>query len=202
MSNATYLAIIQDVYALTARPDLAAETALAIRKATMKSHMAETWKNDISNVIITLPVLDNTVEVSWRYSLDLTSSVNFPLYRKLSSIDEYNNPLTGYEIHFKELDNDRILDEYFLEDINYYYQAGQQVNLRANKWLVQLSVDYYKYPDITPATYTSWISDQFRDMIVCEAAASVFRTIGKDSEATSYGNMFAENLLMLQMSEI
>jgi len=203
-----YNNLIADVYTLTKRPDLIAETALAIRKATMKAHSADMWKNDISTAIIILPVLPLGSQLSFRYAVDLTNVANFPLFRKVSSIDEYNTIPTGQELHFKELDSDRILDNYATEDINYWYQMGKQVNLRANKNLTYLSVDYYQYPNITPALYTSWIAQEFPDIIVCEAAANIFKTIGKDNEAASYGNMFAGtdgesgHLHMLRMSEI
>lgn len=203
-----YNNLVADVYALTKRPDLIAETALAIRKATMKAHQADMWKNDISTTLIALPVLPLGAQLSFRYAVDLTNTANFPLFRKVSSIDEYNNPLTGQELHFKELDSDRILDDYATEEVNYWYQMGKQVNLRANKNLTYLSVDYYHYPNILPAAYTSWIAQEFPDIIVCEAAANIFRTIGKDSEARSYGDMFvgtdgeSGHLHMLRMSEI
>lgn len=201
MSAASYLALVNDIYTITARPDLIAETALAVRKATMKCHLADLWKNDLATALVPMPVLDGAL-VSFRYSLDLTQAATFPLIRRVSSIDEYNIVPTGYEVHFKELDNDRILDSYLLEEINYWYQAGRQVSLRANKSLAYLAVDYWKFPDITTTNYTSWIADQFPDMILEEACASVFSSCGKDSESQRYAARFQENLAMLRTSEI
>lgn len=202
MSATSYIALQQDIYSLTARPDLVAETAIAIRKATMKCHLADLWKNDIVTTLYPLPVVGDAASLDFRYSIDLTQSATFPYYRRVSSIDEYNSPPTGLEQHYKELDNDRILDAYQMEQINYWYQAGQQIQLRANKSLTTLAVDYWRYPDITALNYTSWIADQFRDAIVEEACANVFATIGKDSEAQRYAAKFAENLQLLRTSEI
>lgn len=202
MSQATYLAIVADIYSLTARPDLIAETALAVRKATMKAHSADFWKNDLTVAFVTMPVLSTNGDVSFRYSLDLTATATYPLYRKISHIKEYNIPLTGQEIQFKELDMDRLLDNYLLEDINYFSQAGMQVSLRCNKVLGQLAVGYWKYPDINQTTYTSWIADQYRDMIIEEACASIYKAIGKDNEYQRLAQNFAENLHMLQMTQL
>lgn len=202
MSQATYLAIVADVYSLTARPDLIAETALAVRKATMKAHSADLWKNDLAVVYPTMPVLSANGDVSFRYALDLTDTATYPLYRRVSYVKEYNVPLTGQEIQFKELDMDRLLDNYLLEGINYFSQAGMQVQLRCNKALGQVAVGYYKYPDINQATYTSWIADQYRDMIIEEATAAIYKAIGKDTEYQRLAQNFGENLHMLQMTQL
>jgi len=201
MSQATYLALLDDMYALTGRPDLLAESALALRKATMKFHLADLWKNDITFALITVPVLDSSAE-SFRYTLDLTVSATYPLVRKVASISEYNVTPTGYELQFTELDQDRIMDSYAIEMVNYWYQAGRQVSLRANKLLTTLRVNYYRFPDVAPTVYDSWIAEQFKDNIVVEAAATVFATIGKDAEAARYAGMFQESLQLLRMSEI
>jgi hypothetical protein len=197
-----YTAVLADIYSITNRPDRTAETAIALRKATMKFHLAEQWAKDIGNVQVTLPVVTSGDSFSYRYTLDLSQAGSLPYFRKLSEIREYNNPLIGNEYHFKPLDNDRRVDDYVLEDINYYTVVGQAAQLRVNKQLTVLDVDYYLYPDITATQYNSWIAQQFQDAIVCEAAANVFAMIGKDAESQRYAGYFNENLLMLQMQEI
>lgn len=200
-SVALYNSLVSDIYNLTQRPDLIQETATAIRKATMKCHLADFWKNDLVEISYTVPVL-TVPAVSYRYALDLTDVTIFPLYRKISHIKEYNNPLTGQEIQFKELDADRLLDNYKLEDINCYYQAGQQVQLRANKFLTTLNIGYYKYPNVVPATYNSWIAVQYPDAVIDEAVAQIYRIIGKDQEAARLSALFGENIHYLTMTQV
>jgi hypothetical protein len=208
MSAASYLQLLQDVYALTGRPDRVAETALAVRKATLKYHLSDLWKNDLTTSTVTLPVINSGTDLSFRYALDLTDSATYPLVKRVSSIKEYNAIPTGREIQFDEYDSDNILTDYRVERLNYWYQMGRQVTLRANKILVQLAVQYWKYPDVTAASYNSWIADQFPDAISCEAASSVFATVGKVDEAARYAQMFngpdgiSGNLGLLRISEI
>lgn len=208
MSAASYLQLLQDVYALTGRPDRVAETALAVRKATLKYHLSDLWKNDLTTSTVTLPVINSGTDLSFRYALDLTDSATYPLVKRVSSIKEYNAIPTGREIQFDEYDSDNILTDYRVERLNYWYQMGRQVTLRANKILVQLAVQYWKYPDVTAASYNSWIADQFPDFISCEAASSVFATVGKADEAARYAQMFngpdgiSGNLGLLRISEI
>jgi hypothetical protein len=193
-----YPAILNDIYTLTARPDLVMETAKAIRKATMKFHLADFWKNDILSQPV-YPVAVSTGSVDWRYSIDTTS---LPLLRKIASISEYTVPLTGTEQYYKEKDADRVLDEYRAEYINYWWQAGQQVNLRANKLLTQVLIVGYMYPNVTIAGYNSWIAQQFQDAIIEEACASLYRHIGKLDEANALAGNFAENLHMITMAQV
>jgi len=208
MSAASYQQLIQDVYTLTGRPDRAAETALAVRKATLKYHLADLWKNDLTTSLITVPVIVAGSDMSYRYALDLTQSAQFPLFRKMSNIVEYNALPTGLEYKFKEYDADNILDDYRVERLNYWYQMGKQVTLRCDKILVQLAAQYWAFPNVVPATYNSWIADENPDFISSEAAAHVFAAVGKADEAARFAQMFlgpdgnSGNLALLRISEI
>lgn len=201
MTQATYNAILANVYSLTARPDLGAETALAIRKATMKAHLKDFWADDLTQTLVTLPVLSPVGDVSFRYTIDLTDIGLFPLLRKVAYVKEYNSPLTGQEIQFKQLDPDNLLDNYLLEEINYWTQISRQATLRCNKTLAQVAVGFYRYPNVDITVYDSWIAAQFPDIIVEEATAKVLATIGKDSEAARYANNFEDNIHAVTMAQ-
>lgn len=202
VSAAIYQTLLNGVYALTKRPDLSVETAQAVRKATMKAHMADSWKNDLTTVIVTLPVLSPVNATSFRYQFDLNDSVQYPLFKRISQVKEYNPVATGQEIQFKELDADRLLDDYQLEDINYWYQVGKVCNLRCNKVLSYLAVGYWKYPNTVPAQYTSWIASEFPDIIIEEAASYVFKAVGKDTEYVRFRDTWEENIALLRAAHI
>jgi hypothetical protein len=196
-----YASISAGVYDITKRPDLIQETILAIRKAIMKFHMAELWKNDIVQVypLVTVGVGDT---YSYRYSLTLSDAVVFPLFRRVAFIKEYNATPLGYELDFKELDMASLLDDYQLEKVDYWTQAGMGATIRSSKALTQLRVGYYKYPNVIPTTFESWIASQFPDAIIEEAIGSIFSSIGKMDEARDYKSRFLENLHMLQITQI
>lgn len=198
---ALYDSILQAVYALTARPDLVNETALAIRKATMKAHCADFWKNDLTERVVAVTPLI-AADTSFRYNFDLTDRVQYPLYRKMNYIKEYNATPPGQELQFKEKDADSLLDSYSLEGINQWYQAGMQVSLRVNKSLSNVKIGYWKYPNVISTAYDSWIAQQAPDIIVEEACAQIFKVIGKDSEHQRLAANFMENLHMLTMTQV
>lgn len=199
-SAALYNSMIADIYSLTKRSDRVAETALALRKATMKFHQADLWKNDLRSASVDLPVL--AVTDDYRYTFDFSDPATYPLWRRTAMIKELNNPLSGVETNYKELDADRLLDSYRVEDIDYWYQAGQQGSLRSSKVLSAVEVTYYKYPNVTAAGYDSWIAQQFPDAIIEEAVSNVFRVIGKDAEARMLASNFADNLHFLTISQV
>jgi len=167
----------------------------------MKLHGADLWKSDLHSSIVTLTPLV-AGDVSYRYSLDLSDAATYPLLRRISAIKEYNTALTGQEITFKELDADRVLDSYAIEDVNYWYRAGSAVQLRCNKSLTQLDVLYYKYPDINATVWDSWIARDFPDAVVEEALAQIYKVIGKDSESSRLAACFEENLQILRITQI
>jgi hypothetical protein len=194
-----YSEIVNDIYTLTNRPDLVAETALAIRKATLKMHSLDYFTQDrVSNIITITPAMQASI-LDNRYAIDLSpAGGNTTRYRAISFIREYNNPLTGQEIQFLKLEPDSIFNEYNLERQNYYYIAGSSAQLRSNKVLTQVTLAYYQYPDVNSTTYTSWIAAQFPYAIIEEAARAIFKMIGKDEEAQTYQEATAENIAMLQ----
>jgi len=198
---ALYADIRDTIYARSGRPDLIADTAAAIRKATMKLHMADLWKNDLVEVIYQVGTVDSA-NSSYRFSIDLTDPLKFARYRRISHIKEYNSPLTGRELNFNELDADRLFDGYGAECIDYWYQAGQQVNVRSSISISNLRIGYFSYPDVVPATYSSWIARQFPDAIIEEALSTIFKSIGKDTEYQRLAQAFNDNLAMLRTTQI
>lgn len=193
-----YNSIVASIYQYSQRPDLVQETLAAIRKATMKLHLADFWPNDSQSLQI-VPVQISAGSVDYRYTIDTTQ---IALLRKVTSIMEYNNPLTGAERFYTQKDIDRLLDDYKLEYINYWYQAGQQVNLRTDKLLTFVTVTGYFYPNVAPTSYNSWIAQQYPDAIVEEALVTIYKNIGKVEESNALARSFEENLHMIQMAQI
>jgi hypothetical protein len=203
--NALLQSIINDVYTHTNRPDLVAETALAVTKATVRMHTlgqrtsggisgAVFYIKDISTVVISLPTqADN------HFSIDLSP---YPLIRAVKTVQDYNYPLTGREVQYPPLDPENIFDSYNVERANYFFRAGLGLTLKCQKPPAAIQLQYYSYPITDGATYNSWIATDFRDAITEEAAGTVFRMIGKDEEFKVYQAMSQDNIAILQSSNI
>ncbi len=222
-SSVLYAQILADVYTLTARPDLAAETILAVRKATVKAHSADFWKGDIVIVpkyTLPAPIVDIT-QPSSRFLINLADAINFPNLRKVAYIKEYINPagqvssavsawdtlIANYgtsprQRNYDECSPESVIDDYGTERTNYWYQAGKQVALRTYTPILYAVFGYWAYPNATASGYNSWIAQEYPDIIVEEAASLVFRMIGKADEAAAYAGNWRDNLHLLTMSQV
>ena len=69
-------------------------------------------------------------------------------------------------------------------------------------YLIKIIGGCYLNPDITSLNYTSWIALDHPYAIIFDAAATVFKSIGKDEEAAAYRNMVVEQILMIKASNV
>lgn len=195
----TFAQLLTDLYTITNRPDLANESAVALRKATLKYHMAQDWIQDEVQSIVTLtPLYTNDS----RYSVDLTPAP-FTRFRNIKSVQEYVNPPTYGYVEFRKYEVNDLIDDYGYEKTNYFYRAGTNLLLRCDHVITQAKVTWFQLPDVTSATYNSWIANIFQDAIIEEAASKIFGMIGKPNEQKIQQQLFAENLqLLTQMAVV
>lgn len=189
--------MVANVYVLTNRPDLVAETKSQIKKAAIKLHGKDFFNPDLKEVILTL-----TPNSNMRYTIDLTDSVNIPRFRKGHYLREYVNPPTGQEVQYKKYDAADIMDDYNVERTNYFYQAGIVLQLYATKVLTQVKFGYYQFPDTSETTFSSWIANLSTAYIEEEAAMNLFKIIGKDEEYQKFQALTADNLQAIIMAGI
>ena len=94
---------------------------------------------------------------------------------------------------------DDIIDDYNVEKVDYWYQAGTGIYLNSYTVITNAAVNYYRFPVVTAdVNYSSWIADMLRDAISIEAAAEVFKAIGKDDEFQRMKAEFEGNLSLLR----
>lgn len=74
------------------------------------------------------------------------------------------------------------------EELDVYYIAGDQINLKLKTLATEMLIAYFSYPPVLLGTQTFWLLDTVPYMIIDRAAAQVFNAIGDDkSEATHRG---------------
>src|SRR6185312_3840961 len=121
--------LIDDVYTLTNRPDLVAETSLAVRSATLKLHSLDNWYKDIYQTGIQWNPVDYIQSLEYRTLV--------PRYRKFKYLRKYSPPtgndMMGYDGDFFTLITpDNTLDDYGINRENVCYVAGAYINIRSN----------------------------------------------------------------------
>ena len=192
----TFAELQADVITETKRPDKTSLITLEIQKATLKFHMADFWLNDlVKGAVVPLTPLYSG---QGRYQIDTTASP-FTRFRKAQLIREYVAPPTGLERNYSRIEANDIIDSYNVEKVDYWYQAGSSIYLNSLTEISNASVNYYRVPVITAdVNYSSWIADLFKYAIIMEAAAGVFKAIGKDDEFQRMRAEFSENLALLR----
>jgi hypothetical protein len=184
--------LVQEVYTKTNRADLVAETAQALRTATMECHLRDTFDKDIREGGIQLST------AAAIFQLDIPSL--FPLYRQFSYLRIWD-PVTVTPGEFFDLITPNvILDDYGWDRTQVAYVGGQLLNVRARGDISGLLYGYFALPVTAPVTaYRSWIAADYPDAIWTRAAAKVLRDIGNLEEANKQQEV-AVNWLNLVVS--
>lgn len=180
MSTPLYQQIYDDVVILTGRPDLADETALAVRTATRSIHNRAHFPRDVVSSLVQLP---NAV-----YQVALDTQVLFSRFRgasTLRALDVNSNPLSYPEIEVVELGD--IYDPVYgnLRN-NIAYQAGTALNVRTSIAISGLIVEYFSSPDVSPSVYSSWIAQLAPDVITYQAASFVATATGNEEKSQKW----------------
>lgn len=185
----------QAVYDLTNRPDLVSQTLLAIQKATLKIHHSDFYYKDLR---------ESGLEFSGEaYFQELDYKTLFPLWRALKYLRKYDAVALTAGKFFDIKEPTDVLDyQYKNELTDICYAAGSVIQVKSSTSFQYAIVGYYTEPDITESGYTSWIAIDHPFAIITEAAATVFRTIGKTDENATYLAMAIDEVNTLKLSNI
>jgi len=187
--------LCDDVYTITNRPDLVAETQLAVRAATLKLHQSDFYFRDIFETSIQFDAED------FKQQFDVSSVV--PLFRALKYIRRYDPTGTGAAANFYEiLSATNLLDSYKQDRVNVAYAAGAYVNINSSVKLQYALLGVYVNPNVTPANFSSWIADNHPFAIVFEAARLLFKQIGFDEMSATFDKLATEQLVEVRMANI
>jgi hypothetical protein len=190
----TLAELIQEVYTITGRPDRVAETASAIKSATLKAHQSDFYYKDIFETGVAFSSAAFIQQLDYRALL--------PLWRANKYLRKYDNNTGTPGAFLTLIQPELVLDRYTVEKTNIYYFAGAYANIKSETSEQYYLMGCYLNPDITTAGYNSWIAKDHPYAIVFDAAATVFKAIGKDEEAASYRTMIPEQIAMIRGSNV
>lgn len=197
----TLAELLDGVYAITDRPDLATQTKQAIKNATRKEHAVVDYSKDLAVQRVTLAASE-----VFRYSI----AAGTVLFRKIGSIKEavvtvpVLDTYEGYSgtILFEEVSAKSVFDGYHAEKINYWHHTGAGLSLVAARAVAEVDVLYYARVDVTDSGYASWIADDFPYVIQDAAAAEIFRLLGRTAEQKAFLAQAASNRMDVIASNV
>jgi hypothetical protein len=184
----------QEVYNLTNRPSLVAETLTAIRSATLKLHQLDYFYKDIVEQGVSFTSASYVQQIDYR-SL-------FTRWRALKYIRKTDFTGTEQGPIFTIITPESVLDQFGRNQDNVCYVAGAVINVRSETQLQYCIVGYYVNPDITESGFNSWIAQDHPYAIVFDAAATVFKAIGDTEKFAAYTQLAAVQAAEVRMSNI
>jgi hypothetical protein len=190
---ATLAELQADVITITNRPDLVAETLLAVKKATLKMHQLDFFYKDLKETGIQFDPADYTQQIEYRTLLTRYRALKY--LRKATDSSTPSDFLTV--IHPAE-----VIDKYAVQREDVCYVAGEIIQIKSSTSLEYVLIGYYQHPDISTDNYSSWIALDHPYAIVAEAAASIFKMIGWDEQATFWKEEVKENIAILRSNNI
>jgi len=183
----------QEVITLTNRPDLAAETLLAVRQSTLALHQMDYWWKDVKETGISFSTPEYLQEIEYRPII--------PRFRALKYVRK--SDVTGAGLGMiTVVQPESVLDDYGINRVDVAYAAGQSIEIRSSTLLQYCILGYYEHPNITPTGYSSWIAEDHPYAIILEAAEKVFKMIGKSEEFAAYKLLRDEEKQRLTISNV
>ncbi len=191
----TLAELVQEVYTITGRPDRVAETSSAIRAATLKAHRADYFYKDLYENGIQFDSAEFHQQFAYRELV--------PRWRAFKYLRYYDAVGMAPGKFLTLVPPEMVLDGIYKipkEDI--VYVAGEYVQIKLSAKQQYFLLGCYLNPNITDAGYNSWIAIDHPYAIVFDAAATVFKAIGKDEEAAAYRSLVASEYTELISSNI
>lgn len=189
--------VVDEVYEITKRPALASETVLAVKNATLKLHQMQSWPRDIFEISFQFGTL------SYKYSLDYKALIpNFRDLIYLRKLDRTATPPVNFGPPLQVISPSAALDSYNQTKTDVCYLSGALLQIYTSADCDAFTLGCYIHPNVTDASYSSWIADDFSYVIADEAARRIFMIIGKDEEAARYEKICMEDRATLVSSAL
>lgn len=182
-TNSLLSAVMADVYLLTERPDLVEATRMAVKNATLKLHSSDFFFKDLYETGV---LFDEAKYIQKLSIKELVPTFRAVHYLRKTAVD-YSAEAGYVGSDFLESVHPLLSkDDYGKDRLNVYYQAGTAINIRSSTAEQRFLLGVYTYPELSDELYESWVAREYKEAIVYDAAATVFKGIGFDEQAAQF----------------
>jgi len=190
----TFDELLEEVYLITNRRDLVAETKSAIKAATLKAHKSDFYSKDIFETGIEFDSAD------YRQSLDYISLFsNFRAIKYLRRVEDENDDVGAF---FEIITPEETLDSYGSNRTDIAYVAGRVLEIRSAVEFSKALLGAYVLPIVREGAYNSWVAEQFPYAIIYETARVLFKAIAYDEQSATFNQLMAEEYSLLRASAL
>ncbi len=186
--------LCNEVYTITNRPDLVAETKAAVRSATLKLHQVEYFHKDIFETGVKFFAPAYVQDLEFRTLIPRFRTLKY--FRKAEStgaVDKFLTVLTTPE---------DVIDQYGSNKTDVCYVAGGLLKVLSSTKFEYGILGCYIHPDITEDGFSSWIAEDHPFAIVYEAAGKIFKLLGKTEEFQAYALMAGDERQAIIISNL
>lgn len=190
----TFDELKEEVFLITNRRDLVAETESVIKAATLKAHKSDFYSKDIfeTGVEFTVP--------AFRHSFDyITFISNFRALKYFRRVENENDDVGRF---LTIITPEEVLDSYGVNKNDIAYVAGRVLEIRSSISFSKGLLGAYVLPIVRKEAYDSWMAEQFPFVIIYEAARVLFKAIGYDEQSATFTQLVAEEFNLLKLSAL
>ncbi len=171
-----YSEIFDEVRVACKRGDIDPKITAAIRAMTLYAHRTDFYWRDRMEAQLSFPAPQSIIDINILALLPRFRQVNYLRYWDPATLE------IGPKL--APIPPQDVLDEHNYEKLDRYYAAGDILKIKTQWPTRGLQIGYFASPVVHPSSsYTSWIADQFPDLIIQGAIAMVFNQTGKQEEA-------------------
>lgn len=186
--------LIRGVQDIIKRPDLASMIDTRVRGAVKWVHMTDFYPRD--RITAVQNIKPNQV-------VRLTLPERFRQFELIRPLTDAEQPIplstdTVDTIGLIEADPHQLLDYRNVQRDNYYYVVGDIINIKMNCTADKMLFMYYAYPDLRDDKATTWVTEQFPELIIFRAAAVLYAQLGNQDLRNTYGALSTEHLEQLK----
>lgn len=180
------------MFALTNRPDLAAETDTMIQAATLRMHQSDFYARDL---------FEQTIDLgSFGYAFSFALSGTFARFRALHYLRKYDSVTATAGVLLEHMEPKHVFDGYGVERNDVWYIGGANAVIRSGSSLRYLLAGWYQNPIVTPiVNYASWIADLVPHAIIFDACSLIFNMINQQEQSRKFDMLVKEQLSMVLM---
>lgn len=168
----TFAQMVTATLGITRRPELVLATEMAVRTATLRAHHVDFFPRDL--VEAQLPYVRSPTAMFYDFP---SVSTSLPRLRTIKEV--YTLTVEGFkteELEYRDSDDNYDHDGAPRRFI--YNLIGDTLRCFFDLPSGIAQVYYYRNPDVSSATYSSWIADAYEDQLAIWAASIVLRRNG------------------------
>lgn len=181
-------AILDDIYAITMRPDRVTESKLGIRQALQMAHSSDEFPSDLIEVRMQADALDFEIQADLDLKVRKISHI-VPQYLMSDGTFQRGDALNYVEPRAFHTANVQATGK------DFYYIAGRKLNIKIRVPTVYFLLSYWQYPDLADDKIDDdWIVKNYPQVIVYGAVMLVYRALGNAADSVAYQQLYSAAL--------